>query len=226
MENVTSTAMVSLADLRKMNILTPQQTVLIDLQLGKFLGQLHSGILNEWYGLPLVTDPADPSYSWQETFTSLLETLLVAAESQKYDFAYSDIRAALSRAIAFFLFDDVVVPSLIWFTGSEDDIYLTVHPTPGVAAILPNLGHALWGDPLLESLFASAPSEALLEGYAGGGGEPLIVFARQKTKRLWYTLFLALVVLSEHEREDEKAVWAVQTINRVTEELRTAPCFG
>ncbi|KAK0495642.1 hypothetical protein EDD18DRAFT_1354150 [Armillaria luteobubalina] len=208
------------------SLLSAEQSVLLDLTLGKFLGQLHSGVMNEWYGLPLVGDPPEPSYSWQETFTSTLEALLTETEFKSCELPFEDIRRYLSRAIAFFLFDDVEVPSLVWFTGSDDDIYISLNEADvSIAAILPNVAHAIWGDPLLESFFISGMSEALLEGYKDGGGETLVVFSRQKTKRLWYTLFLALVVLTERNGSaGPRERWAKETIMQCADSLKDAPC--
>ncbi|KAG7440445.1 uncharacterized protein BT62DRAFT_1012663 [Guyanagaster necrorhizus] len=221
-----SSAIITLSHARNKGLLTAQQLVLLDLTLGKFLGQLHSGVMNEWFGLPLLGEPPDPSYSWQETFTSVLEALLAEAESKSYELPFEDIRRYLSRAIAFFLFDDVQVPSLVWFTGSDDDIYISLDGTgASIAAILPNVAHAIWGDPLLESFFMSGMNEALLEGYKDGGGETLVVFSRQKTKRLWYTLFLALVVLTERNgTAGPREQWAKETIMQCADSLKDAPC--
>ncbi|KAL0581461.1 hypothetical protein V5O48_000615 [Marasmius crinis-equi] len=237
---ITSSSITSLASARQQKRISPQHDVVIDLTLGQMLGQLHSGVLNEWFGLPLALDPISPSYSWQETFTALLETLLheiEAAEQYKpHELPFDDLRRYLSRAIAFYLFDDVDVPSLVWFTGSEDDIYIILPPSgssdpPKIAAILPNLAHALWGDPHLESFFLPpAPTRALEEGYLGGGGQPLLVFPRQKTKRMWYTVFLALVVLKERSGDvgglgAKKREWAVQALKETTLALKLAPCY-
>ncbi|KAK7040765.1 hypothetical protein VNI00_009671 [Paramarasmius palmivorus] len=234
---ITSSSLVSLSSARKQKLLSPQHDVMIDMGLGQMLGQLHSGVLNEWFGLPLTLEPANPSYSWQETFTALLETLLHQAESSEKlkssALPYEDLRRYLSRAIAFYIFDDVQVPSLVWFTGSEEDIYISIPSDntnpPSIAAILPNLAHALWGDPLLESFFLPpAPSSALKEAYVGCGGEELILFARQKTKRLWYTVFLALVTLLERVDDDSesgKRAWAIETLKECAEKLKDAPCY-
>jgi hypothetical protein len=243
----SSTSIISLPDARRSGALTPNKNVLIDLLLGKFLGQLHSGVQNDWYGLPTLggVEPGVPSYSWQETFTGLLEDLLAQVEAAGLTLPYPDIRLYLSRAIGSFLFDDVEVPSLVWFTGSEDDIYLVVPSAEGaetapggIAAILPNIGNALWGDPLLECFMmgkeGEGPSEAFLEGYVGGGGEKLVVFPRQRTKRVWYTLFLALLVVTKYgavasEGEEafvgEKRVWAKEALRRCVETLRDAPYY-
>lgn len=239
--------MIPLSKVRASNLLSIRDLLLVDLQLGKFLGQLHSGVQNDWYGLALPPDNPpgpDPSYSWQETFTALLEGLLaeVGRTQEDVEIPVERIRGYLSRAIGSFLFDDVEVPSLIWFTGSEDDIYIAL-PTrdeaaavaaeagtpagatgPMIAAILPNVAHALWGDPLLESFFLPPVSVALGEGYKGGGGGPIMVFPRQKTKRIWYSLFLALVVLSE-QRGEEKRAWAKETLRKCVEDLEGAPCY-
>ncbi|KIY69424.1 hypothetical protein CYLTODRAFT_372721 [Cylindrobasidium torrendii FP15055 ss-10] len=223
-KKVASSELISLADLYKSPILTPEQRVLVDLEIGACLGRLHSRVMNEYYGQPAVVPPADPSISWQETFTHIVETTLTAAEAAGYEFAYTSIRAALSRAIAFFLFDDVEVPSLIWFTGSSDDVYLKLGPTPSIAAVLPNMSRAVWGDPLMEGFFLER-SEALMEGYKNAGGEPLLVFPRQKTKRMWYDLVLALVVLLERGKTGPQATWALETIEKVTESLKNAPCY-
>ncbi|KAK1232511.1 hypothetical protein PQX77_004362 [Marasmius sp. AFHP31] len=239
---ITSASMTSLSSARKRNLILPKHNVLIDLTLGQMLGQLHSGVQNEWFGLPVpVGDPLDPSYSWQETFSILIETLMHEIESKEelksLELPFGDLRRYLSRAIAFYLFDDVEVPSLVWFTGSEDDIYIVLPPSgssdpPNIVAILPNLAHALWGDPHLESFFLPpAPASAMKEGYEAGGGEPLELFARQKTKRSWYTVFLALVVLRERSNDvgaelgDKTREWAVGALAKEAEFLKDAPCY-
>lgn len=218
--------------------MTPQQKALVDVQLGEYLGQLHKGVQNDWFGLPELMTPRDPSYNWQESFTHLFESLLSHVQSAGCDLPYEDIRRYLSRAISFFLFDDVEVPSLIWFTGSADDVFLGIAPNGHLSAfaILPSVSHSLWGDPLLETMFMPPdPSQAFLEGYAGGGGGPLLVFPRQKTKRLWYTLFLALVVLTERgvtssildDDDDTPAQreWALRTLRESVDILKDAPCY-
>ncbi|KAJ3802094.1 hypothetical protein GGU11DRAFT_766733 [Lentinula aff. detonsa] len=233
-----SSSIIPLSAARAQNLLTETQEAFIDLTLGQLLGQLHSGVQNDWFGRPSISQPSEPSYSWQETFTALLEPLIEHAREAGIDLgvSYPDIRTYLSRAIAFFLFDDVEVPSLIWFTGSDDDIYITrpndTSPSVQIAAIVPTLAHSLWGDPLLESFFLPpAPSTAVKEGYVGGGGNPLLVFGRQKTKRLWYTVFLALVVLVEREglqatdSDFGKRLWALNTLERCFQALKDAPCY-
>ena len=240
---IASNEFIPLSIARKSGLLSLEETLLIDLQIGKFLGQLHSGVQNDWFGLPQLDEPKEPSYNWQEQFTFLLETLLSECQSHEVDLPYEEIRGYLSRAIGFFLFDDVDVPSLVWLTGSEDDIYIfapsQVQTSPngkksGIAAILPNVAHALWGDPLLETFFLPpAPSPAVLEGYIGSGGGHLNAFPRQKTKRMWYTMFLALVVLRERLATDSEISasgipsreWAVDLIQDVILTLKDSPCY-
>ena len=163
---------------------------------------------------------------------------------------YTDIRRYLARAIASFLFDDAEVPSLVSFTAGESDVRVSI-PKPSASlsgvtsptlasckgatliSFLPNLTYALWADPLLESFFLPpGPSEALLEGYLGAGGARLMVFPRQRTKRLWYTLYLALVVLREWdgtscagEDRNEKVKWAVEVSRKCVDALKDAPCY-
>jgi hypothetical protein len=235
-------------------MISPQDAVRVDLMLGKFLGELHSQCQNEWFGLVRAEgeggdDGTDSTrFSWQETFSVLFETVLFDIETgggqESVDIPFRQIRLYYTRAIGSFLFDDVQVPSLVWFTGFEDDIY--VSPTQlmamnpvGLAAILPNVSHALWGDPLLETFFMGEKSEAFMEAYKESGGEELIYLPRHKTKRLWYTLFLALIVLRERGSKDSSvmrngdlpvpsgfdAVWAKRTIVECTESLKDAPCY-
>ncbi|KAJ7319078.1 hypothetical protein DFH08DRAFT_1035671 [Mycena albidolilacea] len=234
---LTSTRLVSLSQARAANLLTPQQQALIDLQLGQYLGSLHSGAQNDWFGLPSATPPADPSYDWQETFTLLLETLLhdVPALHPSLNLAptLAALRPPLARAIGAFLFSDADTPSLVWFTGSPEDVFLAFTPEGAFSAfaILPVVAHALWGDPLLETFFAGPgeASAAFWEGYRAARGAQdgnLMVFPRQRTKRLWYDVFLALVVLRERRgTEDEKTRWAGETLARCAGALRDAPCY-
>ncbi|KAF9479838.1 hypothetical protein BDN70DRAFT_665096 [Pholiota conissans] len=235
---ITSTNIIPLSVARKSGYLNEAHAAFVDLEIGRFLGQLHSGVQNDWFGLPHLDAPPEPSYSWQETFTHLLETLLSEFQAAGVELPYEEIRQYLSRAIAFFLFDDVEVPSLIWLTGSEDDIYISLpsHPatkTRGIVAILPTAAHALWGDPLLESFFIPpAPSQGVLEGYVGSGGTHLTLFPRQKTKRLWYTVFLALLALKERRLggvpvDDSEVTerWALDIVKDSTKLLANAPCY-
>jgi hypothetical protein len=172
------------------------------------------------------SEPQEPSYSWQETFTVLLETLLHTVENDLHiNLPYIDLRKCLSRAIGFYLFDDVEVPSLVSFTGDEHDVLLSCpkdSSQPAIAAMAFTNVHALWGDPLIETLFMPpGPSQGILEGYQA----PLIVFSRQKTKRIWYTVFLALVVLVERGGEVEQGKWAKEVLSECVEQLKDAPCY-
>lgn len=251
-----STSIVSLPAARASGLLSKKAEFSIDLLLGAFLGQLHSGVQNDWYGQPTLEDspspPTETGYSWQETFTGLFEGVLGQVEKDEAAYGvslpYADIRYYFSRAIGSFLFDDVEVPSLVWFTGSEDDIYISLQSSsttsePGaIAAILPTVVHAIWGDPLLEAFMmgpedtvaqGEGPSAAFMEGYQGGGGGPVLVFTRQKTKRIWYSVFLALVVLTKYgpSREGEglwitkKRQWAREVLGKTILALKDAPCY-
>jgi len=222
----------TLSSLRVSGKLSPRQTLLLDLRAGAYLKQLHE-IQNDWFGLP--AQEAEGLYSWQEAFTSLLEALLEEAQERQVQIPYHDVRQYLSRAIGSFLFDDCEVPSLISFAGDEDDILVYLDDANGeedeplITSFL-SFSHALWGDPLMETTFLD-PSGALVEGY---GGSP-IVFARQKTKRMWYTVFLALMVLVQAQRDEEtivaapiqesKVEWAKRTLDQCIRDLKDAPTY-
>ncbi|GBE84197.1 hypothetical protein SCP_0601750 [Sparassis crispa] len=217
-----------LSHVRARGLLSERQALMLQLRMGAYLKQLH-GVQNDWFGLP--AQAGDALYSWQEAFTGLLEDLLEEAHMRGVDAPYADVRGFLSRAIGFFLFDDCEVPSLVSFTGDEDAVLLDIDPDAPAQAdevvitSFLSFSHALWGDPLLETLFLN-PSAALVEGYGG----PLVLFARQKTKRIWYTLFLAVAVLVQAKREemadeDKRVVWARETLAKCIEDLKDAPCY-
>ncbi|KAK2459990.1 hypothetical protein APHAL10511_007996 [Amanita phalloides] len=283
--------LISLSEARRESLLSAVEDARIDLRVGQYLGQLHTNVVNEWFGVPepltqstvlngmklpsfltmgSVPPGGDAAYSWQETFVAMFETVLGRVETLlKGDSAEpivaqdgtaahprrvlpsQDIHRYLSRAIGFFLFDDVDVPSLVTHTGSADDIFITLAtpsqlrykdpealppttpplPDPQISCILPNLAHALWGDPLIEAMFTPpGPSTTVLEGYNGAGGGTLIVFARQKTKRLWYSLFSALLILAEQgvrplDGAESTVDWAWETVEKCAEALKHAPCY-
>jgi hypothetical protein len=185
--------------------------------MGSYLKQLHQ-IDNDWFGTP--GSPSDV-ISWQEAFTALLEMLFERVEGDevwKNNGLMEGLRANLSRAIGFYLFDDVEVPSLIWLTGDERSVLVSDDQDADVALFF-GFSFVLWGDPLMESMFMS-PSRAVLEGYE----EPLIVFPRQRTKRTWYTLCFALLVIAESE-DDEKVKQARALVEKCAEALKNAPCY-
>lgn len=207
--------------------LPPEGAASLDLRFGVALRTLHS-LQSEWCGPP--TLEKEGLYSWQEAFTLLVEeTLSAAAESTGLISAVdlTALRSYLARAIGAFLFDDVEVPSLVALTTGVESVFITdVDGEPQLALLLPSLAHVLYGDPLLERAFSpsEAPSRALLEGY---GAPPPIVFARQRTKRMWYDLYLGLVVLLGARRvgEDKDTSWAVQLVEQSKISLKNAPCY-
>lgn len=201
-------------------------------------------------------------YSWQDTFVLQLEELL----DEVYDNAgasgvpgpeinVEELRRYLSRAIGSFLFEDVEMPRLIWVTGSEEDIIVSLAPESlkegqgatgsrgeaeaDIAYILPTFGHALWGDPLMEAWFLPpSASKAINAGYFGNEEGTLIVFPRHKTKRVWYTVYLALIVVVEDRRSRgkgevekekvasrEKVQWAREVLPQCVGILKDAPCY-
>ena len=200
-------------------------------------------------------------YSWQDTFVLMLEELLAELTGEDGNPALFDLREELgidvkelrrylSRAIGAFLFDDVEMPGMIWVTGNDADIFVSL-PTSGntnadgeaeadIAYLLPTFSHTLWGDPLMEAWFIPpGPSQAINEGYFGSEEGTLIVFPRQKTKRLWYTVYLALLVLAEERRGHQtrqegtsgkgehrsKVGWARDILPKCVRGLKDAPCY-
>ncbi|CDO68977.1 hypothetical protein BN946_scf184777.g7 [Trametes cinnabarina] len=221
---------VPLSAARASGKLSPRQAALLDLRTGAYLKQLHD-VQNDWFGLP--SQAQDALYSWQEAFTPLLEGLLEDAQRAGVALPYEDVRRYLSRAIGSFLFDDCEVPSLVSFTGDEDATFVDFDletGAPGGAdadvavTSFAAFSHALWGDPLLETMLLN-PSAAFIEGYGG----PVILFGRQKTKRLWYTVFLTLVVLLQAKKsgevENEKVQWAEEMLHKSVAALKDAPCY-
>ncbi|KAG9315318.1 hypothetical protein JVU11DRAFT_4457 [Chiua virens] len=129
-------------------------------------------------------------YSWQDTFVSqfegLLERVCGDAETRKStpcDIDVDQLRRSLSRAIGSFLFDDVEMPRLIWVTGNEEDVIVSLagedDREADISYILPTFGRAIWGDPLMEAWFLPpGPSAAIGEGYFDGEEDgTLIVFS-------------------------------------------------
>jgi hypothetical protein len=260
-------------------------------KLGKHLAELHTGVQNNWFGVPDLGERGGPnSTSWQETFVNLFESVVQFVKEKEAEagvgfgpkrgvsvvveeggvlmededeggkpLPYREMQLYMSRAIAFYLFDDVKIPSLVWLTGNEEDVYISV-PTSEVGeshlpstdarviAFLPSFSHALWGDPLLETLFrellppagaSSRPEtlDGLMEGYTSTGtGLPLMSLTRHRTKRLWYTVYLCLVVLGESYSTLsptavpdlsgvalDNARWARRTVLRCIRALKDSP---
>ncbi|KAH8109475.1 hypothetical protein DFH11DRAFT_1515480, partial [Phellopilus nigrolimitatus] len=225
-----------------------------DLRLGAHLRALHA-VQNDWFGLPGAPGDWGECYSWQEGFAALLEAALAdAARAAVGGVPAEALRRALGRAIGSFLFDDVEVPCLVWGGALEWDagVFVSVRGGGGAEGAegaegsspgeedgeitgLAGWGGALWGDPLMEGAFR-APSAALLEGY---GGSP-IVFARQHTKRLWYTAYAALrtlVAIAEEAAAGAGGAHALPPtrewdaektralLDKTVELLKDAPCY-
>ncbi|TDL20523.1 hypothetical protein BD410DRAFT_790746 [Rickenella mellea] len=224
--------------------LSPHQSTIVDLRLGNLMRTLHR-IENDWFGPCNDAATWKECVSWQICFSTLMEDILAKVETSSPPIVFPDgqgvgqIRSYLGRAIGLFLFDDVEVPTLVWYPGLNCDrnIFLSADlsnlPTADVSiSELTGWGSAIWGDPLME-ISLRAPSTAFLEGY---GGTPFL-FRRQHTKRLWYTLFAALCALMHvsipAEVPSEKQGGAteckgediLELVSECMNALRNAPCY-
>lgn len=209
--------------------MSPHDGAKVDLRLGSALQQIH-GVENDWFGIACNAEEWKECYSWQECFTLLLETVLIDAEKSALTLPFEELRRALSRAIGYYLFDDVEVPVLVWSSSLDWDGDAFVGDVgSGELSGLCGWGGAVWGDPLMEGALRK-PSQALIEGY---GGSP-IVFARQKTKRLWYTVLAALQDLVNLTNRDKgnilmRSAWnetsLKELIEKTAQELKDAPCY-
>lgn len=199
--------------------LSQENNLRVDLSLGASL-QSANAIQNDWFGLPLDPNEWGECYSWQECFTLLLEEALFAVENSdspmKEWLPIADIRRVLGRAIGFYLFDDVEVPCLVWNISLSWDDSVSVRDHDNVTSLCSWEG-ALWGDPLMEGAFRE-PSAAFIEGY---GGSPIVI-ARQKTKRLWYTLYVALRTLLHAEANVDGVK---DLLLKTVDALKDAPCY-
>ena len=179
-------------------------------KFGQQLRKIHS-IDNDWFGVP---GEASEVISWEEAFTVLLEALLGKTEADELweTVKIEHVRGALSRAIGFFLFDDVEVPSLVWLTG--DELSVMEAEEDGVSKLtFLGFSHAVWGDPRMEHVFMDEVKD-VQEGYE----ENLFLLPRQRIKGLWYSLFYALLVVAESEdvRRVERARLRVEEcVNRL-----------
>ncbi|KIY52165.1 hypothetical protein FISHEDRAFT_56142 [Fistulina hepatica ATCC 64428] len=205
----------------------------VDFKLGYYFSLLHSRVQNDWFGLPRYPDPAEPSYSWQESFTEFIESAIEKIDSSgaidSVALPFTEIRRLLSIAIGSFLFDDVEVPALVTFSGTENDILAIVaenNSASAVDVVFPPgsvFSCAVWGDPLMEALFTPpGPSDVFMQGYRGDSS-PDAFPARTQVKLLWYTLYRAL--LGYHHsascgKQSEAVPWA-EKIRECVAELQT-----
>lgn len=158
---------------------------------GQHLRKIHA-IDNDWFGVP--GEPSDV-ISWEEAFTLLLEALFDKTEADELwdTVKIEHIRGALSRAIGFFLFDDLDVPSLVWLTGDESSA-MEVEENGESRLTFLGFSHAVWGDPRMEHVFMDEIKD-VQEGY----DQNLFLLPRQRIKGVWYSLFFALLMIAESE---------------------------
>ncbi len=223
------------------------------------LGAVYSGVhktFNLWYGIPSQPSEWCECISWQECFTALFHMALSSAERASLvgKDLVEQLQRAMFHAVAYFLFDDVEVPSLVHNPGLEweSGIYVSKSVQEGdndaadaALEVIAMYGwtNALWGDPLMECALRT-PSKAFLDGY----GENPIVFERQETKKLWYLAYAALTSLvqkakvkapgsSQVDKEltadsvsvRQAKVWGVDLLKELllqtAEKLKDAPCY-
>jgi hypothetical protein len=197
-------------------------------KIGGFLHALHA-LDNDWFGRQGTPD-SERLYTWQEAFILALEELLDAASSRiNSQLSLEDLRLALSRAIGAYIFEDVEWPSFVCFSRPRD--FLIGDDGELVCALATGVPRAVWGDPLMEPMFAR-PSRSMVAAYKGeteGDGMPtnedfgLTTFSRQRTKKLWYGLYAMLLDMVDGSRQRTEE--SISKLVAFIKEVRNAPCY-
>jgi len=204
---------VSLWNVRE--TITLEERAELDRTIGRHLRAMNE-ITGPAFGM---LAPSMPNHaSWTPAFTELFEMLLADRERRAIELPISsgDARAAVA-AVADAL-DEVSEPRLVHWDLWDGNVL--IDPTTHRLTGLLDFERALWGDPLMETQFATGTSAAFTDGY----GKEMPVTVGERRRRDVYTLYLHLVMSIEgtyrQYPEDPIGDWAraqlVDDLARVT----------
>jgi fructosamine-3-kinase len=196
--------------------LSPEQNASIERELGR----ITAGI-NAFTGTRFGLYAGQMFDSWLEAFTWMCSLLF--ADAGKYGvetpITESDFLALLNEHTS--TFAEVVQPQLVHWDLWEGNVFIRQNGgDPAICGII-DFERAFWGDPLSEVFFGKGPAAAsFIKGY---GGDILTTHA-QKTRRIFYSLYLYLVMIVEdgpRQYTDKKTVeWAKKRFDATLAALR------
>ncbi len=138
----------------------------VDASLGRHVRALSDSCTGSAFGPPASVLSGEGAPSWRTAFACMLEGALRDAEDMLVTIQYDVIRAHFLAHAA--LLHEVKTPRLVLLdVGDERNIL--IDEQTGAIVGLTGFGNAVWGDPLLASVFAN-PSAAFCEGYGATPG--------------------------------------------------------
>jgi aminoglycoside phosphotransferase (APT) family kinase protein len=140
----------------------------------------------------LATGPAFDD--WFEAFGWMCRTLY--ADARRFGLDLPLPAAGLERLLERHrgAFEEITVPRLVhWDLWAGNVFVSTAERLPRVTGVI-DFERALWGDPLMEFIPGRLHDVA---AYEAGFGRPLLATREQRVRRLFYNLYLGLVLIVE-----------------------------
>jgi aminoglycoside phosphotransferase (APT) family kinase protein len=170
----------------------------VDREIGHYLRQINE-ITGPAFGY--FAHPQPFACSWRETFLAMVAGVL--ADGQAMDIAlplpYDVLIKRVAQAAP--ILDGVTEPRLVHWDLWDGNLFVN-RTTKRITGII-DFERALWGDPLMEAVFAFVPPAglaALAEGY----GHSLLDTPAQHCRRTLYNIYLYLIMVIEcHYRQYE-----------------------
>jgi len=183
---------------------SPEAQALVDREMGRLTREL-SALTHDAFGL--WSQPEPVGRSWRDSFANLVRRVLQDGLDAGVDLEmdYNEIEQRM--AVHYACLDEVQVPRLVHWDLWDGNIF--VDPHSGQITGLIDFERVMWGDPLIEGIFADMnPASQAVQGFGGG----MLANPASRMRRLLYNIYLHLIMVIEctyrHFSTQEQENWA------------------
>jgi aminoglycoside phosphotransferase (APT) family kinase protein len=161
----------------------------VDREMGRLTREL-SALTHETFGL--WSQPEPVGRSWRDSFANMVRRVLQDGVDAGVDLQmeYGEIEQRM--AAHYECLDEVQVPRLVHWDLWDGNIF--VDPGSGKITGLIDFERVMWGDPLIEGIFADMNPES--QAVQGFGGE-ILASEASRMRRLLYNVYLHLIMVIE-----------------------------
>ncbi len=170
--------------------LSGAQNDTIERQLGRITARIN-GITGPSFGYPVV----GPRFErWVDAFAWMCHTLYADARRFGLEPSLSEMELSTLLERHGHVFDEVRVPRLVHWDLWAGNVFVRLDDGQPIVTGVIDFERALWGDPLMEFIPGRLRD---LEAYETGYGERLLSTRSARLRRLFYNVYLGLVLVVE-----------------------------